>query len=569
MTPLLPQNDSNPQRRKQYLQRQRQLYRYNFTYLPPLPYADEVPDAEGFSATYYGEQFKSITKLGLNLGAAKLDDLLDPFDNLDDYEKLFLGEPLLRKPSTTKTFLLDTEFARQRIAGANPLVIEKVDSAKLRLMVQKFPITNAIFQQVVDSDETLETAAAEGKLYLTDYAMFDGMKLGSYQHWQKFITAPLALFYWQSTGFADRGILVPVAIQLYQKPGPENPIFTRFDGANWFIAKTFVQIADGTHHELLSHLGFTHLVMTSFVLATARQLPDNHPIAILLKPHFQFTLAINDLARTQLVNPGGFVEKILPGTLKASLSLVGQSIKESNFKDRALPNQIKQRGVDDPTALPDYPYRDDAYLLWSAIQDFVTDYVNLYYKNNGDIVNDYELQGWVEELTSQDGGRVKGLTDNDKIDTIEKLIAVITQIIFTCGPQHAAVNYPQYDYGAFAPNIPAAGYAPPPKEKDNPDFKLDNPDSLKSLSPYLLKFLPPKEQAISQLTILYLLTSFQYNRLGYYDRRNFQDAKVQPFIVAFQRNLHAIEDRINLRNTKRSQPYIFLKPSLIPNSINI
>ncbi|HBE18666.1 MAG TPA: AraC family transcriptional regulator [Cyanobacteria bacterium UBA11149] len=569
MTTLLPQNDPNPQRRQQFLQRQRYFYRYNFTYLPPLPFPDEVPDSEGFSAKYYGEQFKGITKLGLNLGAAKLDDLLDPFDNLDDYEKLFLGEPLLRKPFTSKTFLLDKEFAHQRIAGANPLIIERVDPAKLRDMLQKFPVTDAILQQVVDTEETLASAAAKGQLYLTDYALLEGMKLGSYKHWQKFVTAPLALFYWQSTGFADRGCLVPVAIQLYQKPRSDNPIFTRFDGANWFIAKTFVQIADGTYHELLAHLGFTHLVIVPFILATARQLADNHPLGILLRPHFQFTLAINDLARTQLINPGGFIEKILPGTLKASLSLVGKSIEESQFQDFALPNQLKRRGVEDSNLLPDYPYRDDAYLLWSAIEKFVTSYVNLYYKNDGDVVKDYELQEWVEELTSPDGGRVKGLTDDGKIDNLEKLIAAIVQIIFICGPQHAAVNYPQYDYGAFAPNIPAAGYAAPPTQKDNPDFHLDLSNPIKSLSPYLLKFLPPKEQAISQLTILYLLTSFQYNRLGYYDRRDFQDAKVQPLITAFQQNLHIIEDRINLRNTKRSQPYTFLKPSLIPNSINL
>ncbi|HBL61826.1 MAG TPA: AraC family transcriptional regulator [Cyanobacteria bacterium UBA8803] len=569
MTPLLPQHDPNPDRRQKFLERQREFYKYNHDYLAPLAYADEVPISEAFTAKYQAQQFRAISKILLNLSTAELGNLFDPFDHLDDYEKLFLGEPLLPKPASTKTFLLDTEFARQRIAGPNPLIIERVDYPKLQQLIQQFPVTDALFQQVVHTETTLEGAAKEGRLYLADYAMLEGMQPGRYQHWQKYITAPLALYYWQSTGYSDRGVLVPVAIQLHQKPGPDNPIFTRLDEPNWSIAKTFVQIADFNHHELISHLARTHLTIAPFVLATARQLADNHPLRVLLKPHFQFTLAINELARFELINPGGFVDKIFAGTLKASLSLVVESFQNSEFKDAALPTELKHRGVDEVDVLPDYPYRDDAYLLWEAIHQFATDYLSLYYKAASDVFNDYELQRWAKDVTAWDGGRVKGLTADGKLDTLEELVNIVTQIIFTCGPQHAAVNYPQYDYEAFTPNMPAAGYALPPKTKETAQLEIDNAEFFKFVSPHLLKFLPPKQQAVSQLQLTYFLTAFQYNRLGYYDRRDFQDPRVAPIINSFQRNLHLIEDRINIRNAKRSQPYVFLKPSLIPNSINI
>ncbi|MDB9309816.1 lipoxygenase family protein [Aphanizomenon sp. CS-733/32] len=44
-----------------------------------------------------------------------------------------------------------------------------------------------------------------------------------------------------------------------------------------------------------SHLCRTHFVMEPFAVVTPRQLAQNHPLRILLKPHFRFMLANNDL----------------------------------------------------------------------------------------------------------------------------------------------------------------------------------------------------------------------------------------------------------------------------------
>ncbi|CAN0534650.1 unnamed protein product, partial [Laminaria digitata] len=39
------------------------------------------------------------------------------------------------------------------------------------------------------------------------------------------------------------------------------PIFTPEDGYNWLIAKTCFEAADFIIHEVISHLGNTHLVL--------------------------------------------------------------------------------------------------------------------------------------------------------------------------------------------------------------------------------------------------------------------------------------------------------------------
>ena len=54
-----------------------------------------------------------------------------------------------------------------------------------------------------------------------------------------------------------------------------------------------------------------------------------------------------------------------------------------------------QRGMAD---IPSYHFRDDGLKLWGAIKDYAEDIVNVFYISNEDVVADWELQGWVEEI---------------------------------------------------------------------------------------------------------------------------------------------------------------------------
>jgi arachidonate 15-lipoxygenase len=142
------------------------------------------------------------------------------------------------------------------------------------------------------------------------------------------------------------------------------------------------------------------------------------------------------------------------------------------------------------------------------------------------------------------------------IKTVDELVDIATTIIFTCGPQHAAVNYPQYEYMAFIPNMPLAAYRPITEEGEFSDRNS------------LLSFLPPPKPTADQLTIIYILSAYRYDRLGYYDQP-FEDAEAQALIVAFQQELNAVERKIELNNKSRLIEYSYLKPRLIPNSTSV
>ena len=404
------------------------------------------------------------------------------------------------------------------------------------------------------TQDSLEKSVADGRLYLADYSVFDGALDGSFPAAQKFNYAPLALFAVPPDGQS----LVPVAIQCAPQPGPDNPIFLPRDGDSWLIAKTIVQIADANFHEVVSHLGRTHLFIEPFIIATHNQLSPTHPLFVLLTPHFEGTLAINDAASRKLIVSRGLVDALSASSADQARVFAVKAAQsyQLNVNTSTLPQTLARRGVDDTSRLPDYPYRDDALLIWGAISQWVEDYVNHYYSSDAAVQGDTELQNWVAELVAHDGGRLNNVGAANRISTRAQLVELVTLICFTASAQHAAVNYPQGAIMTYTPAMSLAGYSPLPVTQEG------------SSEGDFLKFLPPLESAKLQLDILYLLGSVYYTRLGDYGDDYFTDPVIQNHLTKFQQELIKIEEEINERNKTRT-PYEFLLPSKIPQSINI
>ncbi|OUL24997.1 lipoxygenase [Nostoc sp. T09] len=468
--------------------------------------------------------------------------------NLKDYEKLF---PVIGVPAIGKTFQEDEVFAYMRVAGYNPVMIERVTN-----MSDRFPVTDEHYQGVMGTDDSLKAAGEEGRLYLADYGIFEGAINGTFPHEQKYVYAPLALFALPK-GSSPTRLIRPVAIQCGQTPGPDYPIITPNSGKYaWLFAKTVVQIADANFHEPVTHLARTHLLVGAFVMATYRQLPATHPLRLLLRPHFEGTLAINDAAQRILIAPGGGVDRLLSSTIDNSRVLAVRGLQSYGFNSAMLRKQFQQRGVDDSNLLPVYPYRDDALLVWDTIQQWVSDYLNLYYATDQDIQNDTALQAWAAEVQAYDGGRISDFGEDGRIQTREYLIDAATLIIFTASAQHAAVNFPQKDLMGYAAALPLAGYLPASTLKG----EVSEQDYLNLLSPL--------NQAQRQYNLLGLLGSVYYNKLGEYPQGYFTDRRVSPLLQTFQNNLQQVEHKINQRNLSRPT-YEYLLPSRIPQSINI
>jgi arachidonate 15-lipoxygenase len=473
--------------------------------------------------------------------------------NLSSYQAQFQLLPL---PRDAGVALDDLVFARLRVAGPNPVVLRRIVTPDSR-----FPITDAHYRSVMSEDDSLDLAGKEGRLYLADYKVLEGAQAGTFPT-QKYFTSPLALFAVPKEGSPDR-LLRAVAIQCTQQPSDSSPIFTPKDGLGWEVARLFVQVADGYYHEMISHLGLTHLLVEAFAMATPRQLAPEHPLNVLLTPHLQGTLAINNAAVDTLIAPKGFVDRLLPGTIEASTQLAVDAVLRFQFNHELFPLSLIARGVDDAEAFPDYPYRDDGKLIWDSIHGWVVDYLSLYYGSDGDVAQDYELQAWLAELTSQQGGGLQDIGQDGAIRTLAYLADMVTMIIFTAAAQHATVNFPQSYIMSYTPSLPLAAYAPAPTVA-----LASQPANIEAL----LAYMPPLQQSFMQQTLMELLGNLYFTRLGAYDRYSatsyFQDPRVRLSLKSFQQRLQEAESTIARRNLHRI-PYRTLLPSAIPQSINV
>ncbi|MGI0487621.1 lipoxygenase family protein [Pantanalinema rosaneae CENA516] len=471
--------------------------------------------------------------------------------------------------------LSDREFARQRLAGQNPMVIRQVQAAdQPRLQswaTQPLTLANG-------SPIDLIEASATQKLFIADYPCLENLTPAELQP-GRYVGSPIAVFHCSPQG------LEPLLIQV--EPGRVVlPPQAGGEADAWMQAKLYVQVADVTHHELISHLSDTHLAMEAIAIATCRQLPTNHPLYQLLRPHFQFLLAINTRGNEVLLGENGAIDQLMAPTREASLALINQTYRNRPFADYALPRNIQSRGVDGDV-LPDFPYRDDAKLLWQAINRYVSRYLQRYYPDDRAIHQDPYLPGWIGELgdpintrpwkefaqapswlptemLAQFGlapeslptyARVPGFPSSKDAIGVQQLIEIVTQVIFTCGPQHAAVNFSQFDYVGYPPNAPLAAYCRP-----------DSCPSVKDL-------LPPPAQDLGQIELSFALSGIRWGTLGSSELIRFADRGDQQILAQFQAELTEIERTIHARNQQRvantGVAYPYLLPSCIPNSINI
>lgn len=466
--------------------------------------------------------------------------------SLADYAALFRTIPL---PQSANVLFEDDAFAWWRVAGPNPTVIRRATAADV--------LTDAGIRSVASfANDSLAALLASGRLVVADYrqALAD-LENGTFPDGPKFAYKPAA---WFAVPIGST-TLVPLAILPAEG---SDVIYAPPAGTStwqWRAAKSIVASADTNHHELIAHLGRTHLFVEPFVVATHMKLLPDHPVYLLLVPHFEGTIFINWAAVNFLIANNGGVDQLLAGTIQSSRKVAVESITGMTFDDAIVPRALAARGFGSDVPFT-FPYRDDALAVWGAIHDWVASYLALFYANDAAVQNDASLQAWADLIRSNDGGRVPSFPP---LQSIADLADALSAIIFTASAQHAAVNFPQATIMSYTPTMAGAGYA-------------GVPAAIASGSEaQWLNIQPPMDMAALQLRLTYALGSVHYTTLGDYSPVWFFQGS-HPFEVAtalgaFRHALGTIETAIIARNANLPPAfqYPYLQPSQIPQSINI
>src|SRR5262245_26654943 len=273
------------------------------------------------------------------------------------------------------------------------------------------------------ASDDLDALIASGRLVVADYRKpLAGLGNGANGSVPKFAYKPVA---WFGVPAGSRN-LVPLAIL----PGDGSGlIYAPPAGAvswPWRAATTIVSSADTNHHELIAHLGRTHLFVEPFIVATHLALADSHPVSLLLRPHFEGTIFINWAAVRFLIDNGGGVDHLLAGTIQSSRQVAVESLTGMIFDDAIIPRALARRGFDGSVPFT-FPYRDDALAVWGAVRDWVASYLAIFFASDAAVRNDGALQAWAQLVQAQDGGRVASFP---ALQSVDPLVDALSAIIF-------------------------------------------------------------------------------------------------------------------------------------------
>nr|XP_058954727.1 allene oxide synthase-lipoxygenase protein-like [Pocillopora verrucosa]XP_058954728.1 allene oxide synthase-lipoxygenase protein-like [Pocillopora verrucosa] len=515
----------------------------------------KLPKDVQFTEEAVDDLHTARNKALVNLGLIKLLNIFDSWEDFDDYRKAFVSF-VGDVPMAADHWQDDCFYGAQFLNGCNPETIKRCTE-----LPYNFPVTQQLVGNLLDVDDTLEKAMKDGRVYMVDFSILDGILSYGFLDENletRYTCAAMGLFYVKGTGD-----MVPIAIQLHQGPDVTNPLWTPNDSElDWTYAKMWLRNADMQWHQTIAHLLRTHFFMEPLALASWRQLPSLHPLWKLLVPHLKGVMAINTLGRARLIAAGGVVDQTLSIGGGGHIDLMKKYYKNMKWSSYDLPNVLKERGVDDPDKLPGFHYRDDALRLWQAIKNFVTRIVSIYYPLDEVIQKDTELQAWILDIHDNGYTVREGETDHgfpSSIASAEQLAHILTIVIFTCSCQHAAVNFSQMDVLGFPPNSPGLMRQPPPKEKGTVTMKD------------IMKTLPTKHQAGVAIATVNDLTRISPDErfLGDYPDSSFTDMAAREAILRFQGKLQRISASIKKRNEKLKFPYTYLLPEKIPNSIAI
>ncbi|WVZ98236.1 hypothetical protein U9M48_043701 [Paspalum notatum var. saurae] len=495
----------------------------------------------------------------------------------------------------------DEEFAREMLAGLNPVVIKRLEVfPPVSSGGKKSSITAAHIQGQLEG-LTVEKALDHNRLFILDHHDYLMPYLKRINTLGVCIYASRTLLF-----LKDDGTLKPIVIELsLPSDGIGNEEISRIflpasqgtDGHLWWLAKAHVSVNDSGYHQLISHWLFTHATVEPFIIATKRQLSAMHPINKLLEPHFKDNMQINTLARSILLSAGGILERTMyPG--KYAMEMSSAIYSEWRFTEQALPNELVKRGMAsmDPSGgvklhIEDYPYAVDGMDVWRAIEGWVQSYCTHYYHSDAAVAGDRELQAWWDDVRHVGhGDRQRDPACWLQLDSVAHLAESLSTLIWIASALHAAVNFGQYGYAGFMPNRPTRcrRFVPLPGSPEMLQLEAD-PDK------FFLEMVPDRFTTTLGLTLIEVLSNHTSDELYLGQRATAawtDDGEVLQLLDRFREELRRVEKRVTERNkdprlkNRRGPakvPYTLLFPDVgnvggkekgitgkgIPNSVSI
>ena len=517
----------------------------------------------------FTERYSTLRNNNLMFAKFLLDVTAWGLDPLGVSSNFFKQLPTPRG-ATPSLYQNDFWLADFLMKGPDPTTLELV-TKETKLNFKSFTPRENVHGQF---PANFDTALQEGRLFHVDFSWYD-IVMGAERAASPAPTASHRFTSWPHAIFMSSPIsdssgnityqLLPIAISL-RPPGQASlnpvtvfpiPSTTNPPPCTWETAKRVFLSAAANYHELGTHLSRCHLVMERYALAMYRNLPPWHPVGRLLRPHFKFMVATNNDAVKNLINSGGPIDKNFMAPVDSLLKVTLDTFASWDLKTHGgIEADLKRRGLlGADCKLPFWPYKEYGLKIYGAIQNFVRSYLRLWYRSDGAAYGaDVALQNWRRALREE----YRAGTLMEPNASFEDLVTACTNMIWTCGPQHSAVNYSQYDFLADAKTLP---------------FAIQR-------EPGATTFEPSRENIGDQAKVISRLALFRYDQLGVYSTASFLTEygdlgdPGRPWKLVVDRFLNELKELAAHQPKPDGEvwevwDYRFLLPENITNSISI
>eukprot|EP00347_Sterkiella_histriomuscorum_P016089 403354533 len=360
----------------------------------------------------------------------------------------------------------------------------------------------------------------------------------------------------------------------------------------FMLAKMHVMAADSNTHEILKHLGMSHMIGETFAMAhhntyhflgsKSKHATDNHAIGAMLLPHFTNLLAINNLARVTLIAP---INNQLSNFQGVRGEDFGELIarwytqKEDLWNtDVGFYEELNQRGFDPATFRHGDKYRflKDGKRIYDEIVVYVDKVIRQQFTEDS-VKNDKLLKAFFNYIANPQYGDIKGFPKAP--ETLEQVIEVFSKIIWQVSGYHSALNFSQvqsYGYSLMrAPGLrqdlkKLSTYRHDLAKKNKAFLTEDDVSNL-----YVQETIPTNDMIFGMTEVANVLTtrtvqtfinwSSPFSRLEH----NEKNLKSQDAFNVFMDKMAVLEKDIEKDNATAQFRYIHLQPSKVDISISI
>lgn len=279
--------------------------------------------------------------------------------------------------------------------------------------------------------------------------------------------------------------------------------------------------------------------------------------------------SIQPLAETVLFVSGGAVDQIFgyTGTAAQNYSTARYYGGSGAFRANYFLNDLRARGLIDPSVGPElshFPFYDDASVIHGATRAFMTSFVASYYRRDGDVQADRELQAWAGEANGPAGA----IDFPGTMPSRDALVDVLTHMAHLASTAHHVVNTNELlSVSSTLPLHPPALYSPVPTAKGHGSA---------------VSSLPPLDKVVTQLTFAGLfarplLAGTERSLVHMFDDEDMlglMNEGTRAAAGAFRGKLEAFSDEVGGRafdaeGLSQGMPFLWqaLDPRVVPYSI--